>query len=169
VSVAPALLQIEGLRIWARSPDGRRAITVGTDLTVRAGETVGIVGESGSGKSLTARAVMRLLPPRVFADGSVRYCGRELMNLTERDMRALRGREISLMFQDPFTMLNPLLRCAEHIEEMLALPRERARADTVRRLAEVGIDDALVGRLSVPALGWDASARCARGRPCPRP
>jgi peptide/nickel transport system ATP-binding protein len=146
VSVAPPLLQMEGLRIWARSPDGRRAITVGTDLTVEPGETVGIVGESGSGKSLTARAVMRLLPPRVFADGSVRYRGRELMTLTERDMRALRGREISLMFQDPFTMLNPLLRCAEHIEEMLALPRERARADTVRRLAEVGIDDALVGR-----------------------
>jgi peptide/nickel transport system ATP-binding protein len=146
VSVAPPLLQMKGLRIWARSPDGRRAITVGTDLTVEPGETVGIVGESGSGKSLTARAVMQLLPPRVFADGSVRYRGRELMTLTERDMRALRGREISLMFQDPFTMLNPLLRCAEHIEEMLALPRERARADTVRRLAEVGIDDALVGR-----------------------
>jgi peptide/nickel transport system ATP-binding protein len=119
---------------------------VGTDLTLQPGETAGIVGESGSGKSLTARAVMRLLPPGVFAEGSVLYRARDLMTLPERDMRALRGREISLMFQDPFTMLNPLLRCAEHIEEMLALPRERARADTVRRLAEVGIDDALVGR-----------------------
>jgi peptide/nickel transport system ATP-binding protein len=142
----PPLLEIGGLRIWSQSPDGRRTITVGTDLSLGRSETVGIVGESGSGKSLTARAVMRLLPHGVFAEGSVRYRGRDLMTLPERDMRTLRGRHVAMMFQDPFTMLNPLLRCGEHIEEMLALPRERARADTARRLAEVGIDDPLVAR-----------------------
>ncbi|MDQ4027004.1 MAG: ABC transporter ATP-binding protein [Actinomycetota bacterium] len=146
MTVSSPLLEIEDLRIWSQSPDGRRTITVGTYLTVAPGETVGIVGESGSGKSLSARAVVRLLPPRVFASGSVRYRGREVLTLPERDMRALRGRHVSMMFQDPFTMLNPLLRCGEHIEEMLALPRERARADTIRRLGEVGIDDPLVAR-----------------------
>jgi peptide/nickel transport system ATP-binding protein len=146
VSASPALLEVEGLRIWSRGADGRRTITFGTDLVVRAGETVGIVGESGSGKSLTARAVVRLLPEGVFADGTIRYRERDLMGLPERDLRMLRGGDISMLFQDPYTMLNPLLRCGEHIEEMLDLPRDRARADMLRRLSEVGIDDPLVAR-----------------------
>jgi peptide/nickel transport system ATP-binding protein len=143
------LLELEGVRIWSGSSQ-RHTITTGTDLMLRPGETVGIVGESGSGKSLTARAVIRLLPEGVSADGSIRYRGRELMDLPEKRMRTLRGGDISLIFQDPFTMLNPLLRCGEHIEEMLTdagggrLTRERVRAETVRRLAEVGIDDPLV-------------------------
>src|SRR3972149_4996822 len=116
---ATFLLEIEGLRIWSGSAEGRHTIANGTPLAVRSGETVGIVGESGSGKSLTARAVIRLLPQGIFADGSVRYQGKELMDLPEKGMRALRGGDISLMFQDPFTMLNPLLRCGEHIGEML--------------------------------------------------
>jgi peptide/nickel transport system ATP-binding protein len=143
------LLQIAGLRIWSRSGEDRRTITTGTDLTVEAGQTVGIVGESGSGKSLTARAVARLLPQGVFADGSVRFRGRELMDLPEKEMRRLRGGVLSLMFQDPFTMLNPLLRCGEHIGEMRStdgarLSRERVRDDTLRRLSEVGIHDPAV-------------------------
>ena len=146
-----ALLRIERLRIWSGSGDRRRTITTGTDLEIAPGETVGIVGESGSGKSLTARAVIRLLPQGVFADGSVRYRGRELMDLPEKEMRELRGGDVSLMFQDPFTMLNPLLRCGEHIAEMLTtdgarLARDRVRDETLRRLAEVGIDDPLVAR-----------------------
>lgn len=149
---APPLLEIEGLRIWSGSPEDRHTITTGTDLTVGTGETVGIVGESGSGKSLTARAVIRLLPQGVFAEGSVRYQGRELMDLPEKEMRALRGGDISLMFQDPFTMLNPLLRCGEHIGEMLTdadggrLRRDGVQQETLRRLSEVGIDDPLVAR-----------------------
>jgi peptide/nickel transport system ATP-binding protein len=139
-------LEIAGLRIWSQSGQVRRTITTGTDLSLGAGQTVGIVGESGSGKSLTARAVARLLPQGVFADGSVAYRGRELMDMPEKEMRSLRGRVISLMFQDPFTMLNPLLRCGEHIAEMRpaeirSSSRERARDDMLRRLSEVGIDD----------------------------
>ena len=148
---APPLLEIDGLRIWSGSEESRHTITTGTDLTVGIGETVGIVGESGSGKSLTARAVIRLLPQGVFADGSVRYRGRELMALPEKEMRRLRGGDISLMFQDPFTMLNPLLRCGEHIEETVAdqderPTRQRLRDETHRRLSEVGIADPLVAR-----------------------
>ncbi len=147
-----SLLELRGLRIWSGSGQARRTITTGTDLEVGPGETVGIVGESGSGKSLTARAIVRLLPEGVSADGSVRYRGRELTDLSEREMHRLRGRDLGLMFQDPFTMLNPLLRCGEHIGEMLndgeahRLPRDRLQEETVRRLAEVGIDDPLVAR-----------------------
>jgi len=150
-ATATPLLELRRLRIWSGWGETRRAITTGTDLMLGPGETVGIVGESGSGKSLTARAIVRLLPQGVSADGSVRYCGRELMGLAEREMHRLRGRDLSLMFQDPFTMLNPLLRCGEHIAEMLAdgdarVPRDRVREETLRRLAEVGIDDPLVAR-----------------------
>ncbi len=150
VTDTTALLEISGLRIWSGSKDERRTITTGTDLTVAPGETVGIVGESGSGKSLTARAVIRLLPEGVSAAGSVRYRGRELMDLPEKEMRRLRGGDISLMFQDPFTMLNPLLRCGDHIAEMLPdderHTRERERSEIERRLAEVGIADPHVAR-----------------------
>jgi peptide/nickel transport system ATP-binding protein len=151
VSEDADLLRISGLRIWSGSGPQRRTITTGTHLSLGAGQTVGIVGESGSGKSLTARAVARLLPQGVSADGSVRFRGRELMDLPEKEMRSLRGGRLSLMFQDPFTMLNPLIRCGEHIAEMLeadgARPtRDRMREETVRRLAEVGIDDPLVAQ-----------------------
>ena len=144
------MLEIEGLRIWSGPDEGRHTITNGTYLAVGSGETVGIVGESGSGKSLTARAVIQQLPQGVFADGSVRYQGTELMDLPEKRMRALRGGDISLMFQDPYTMLNPLLRCGEHIGEMLTdadggrYRRDRVGDETARRLAEVGIEDRLV-------------------------
>jgi peptide/nickel transport system ATP-binding protein len=136
------LLAVRGLSISA----GGRAITVGTDLDVGRGETVAIVGESGSGKSLTAKAIARLLPRGVTATGSIRYDGAELTSLAERDMRPLRGRRISMLLQDPFTMMNPLMKCGKHIEEMLrgnpALSNRAAmKAEVLRRLGEVGIAD----------------------------
>lgn len=146
------LLEIRGLRIWAASAEGRSTITTGTDLHLYPAETVGIVGESGSGKSLTARAVIRLLPQGVFADGTARFRGADLMQLPEKDLRQLRGGGISMLFQDPFTMLNPLIRCGDHIGEMLGtndverFTRDRVRTETLRRLSEVGIDDPLVAK-----------------------
>ena len=116
-------------------------------LDLRAGETVGIVGESGSGKSLTARAIIGLLPPGVEASGHVEYRGRDVLNLPERELRRVRGTQIGLVLQDPFTMLSPLRRCGRHIDEFLRdeqgrrLSRTRRRAEAVRRLREVGIGD----------------------------
>jgi len=138
-----ALLTVRGLSISAAA----QSITVGTDLDVRRGETVAIVGESGSGKSLTAKAIARLLPTGVTASGSIRYAGAELTQLPEREMRALRGRRISMLLQDPFTMMNPLMKCGKHIEEMLRgnpafASRAAMKAEVLRRLAEVGIADA---------------------------
>jgi len=137
-----ALLTVRGLSISAAG----RAITVGTDLDVGRGETVAIVGESGSGKSLTAKAIARLLPAGVSAQGSIRYVGTELTRLPEREMHALRGRRISMLLQDPFTMMNPLMKCGKHIEEMLRgnpafASRPAMKTEVLRRLAEVGIAD----------------------------
>src|SRR5215471_1652866 len=105
-----SLLTVRNLAISAHG----RAITTGTDLDVGRGETVAIVGESGSGKSLTAKAIARLLPSGVAATGSIRYDGVEITALPEPKMRALRGRRISMLLQDPFTMMNPLMKCGSH-------------------------------------------------------
>jgi len=136
------LLEVRGLSITAT----RSTITTGTDLTLRRGESIAIVGESGSGKSLTAKAIARLLPPGVTATGSIRYDGHDVLSLPEKEMRPLRGRRISMLLQDPFTMMNPLMRCGKHIEEMLRgdprfAGRAAMRAEVARRLAEVGIAD----------------------------
>jgi peptide/nickel transport system ATP-binding protein len=136
---ARPLLELEGLHITSNL-HGRRSVLVSRmDLTLAPAETVGVVGESGSGKSMTARAVIGLLPPGIRAAGSVRFRGREILNLPESELTALRGSEISLLFQDPFTMLNPLLPAGVHIAESLTSGNRRAEA--VRRLAEVGIRD----------------------------
>ena len=112
-----ALLSVAGLRIESALEGRRRTIVGGIGLEVAAGETIGIVGESGSGKSLTARALLGLLPPGVSASGSVRFDGEELLGRSERTMRRLRGRHISLLLQDPYTLLNPLMRVGRQITE----------------------------------------------------
>ena len=127
-------------------PGDARIITTGIDLDLRRGESIAIVGESGSGKSLTAKAIARLLPPGVSAAGEVRFNGIDLIALPEREMRLMRGNRISLVLQDPFAMMNPLLKCGSHIEEMLSERPEFSTAagrakEVRRRLVEVGITD----------------------------
>ena len=100
-TTASPLLAVRDLAISALG----LAITTGTNLEIRRGETGAIVGESGSGKSLTAKAIARLLPPGVTATGRILYDGVDLMSLPERAMRDVRGRRLSMMLQDPFTML----------------------------------------------------------------
>ena len=140
------LLDVENLRVEYHDRHGRRrTILSGVELKLSAGETVGIVGESGSGKSIFAKAVARLLPRDVHADGVIRFRGEDVMALTPRRMESLRGPGMTILYQDPFTMLNPLLRCGEHISE--GLPggysrrsrKGRLHPDAVARLAEVGI------------------------------
>jgi peptide/nickel transport system ATP-binding protein len=142
----PPLLAVRDLAIWTDDSGGRRMITTGTDLDVARGETIAIVGESGSGKSLTAKAIARLLPPGVAASGRITYDGQDVMAMGEGALQRLRGRRISLLLQDPFTMMNPLMRAGAHIEEMLRQrPEFAARAarggEVRRRLQEVGITD----------------------------
>ncbi len=152
-SVAPdaplsPVLEVEGLRIQRQRPGRRTTIVTAVDLALGPGETIGIVGESGSGKSMTARAIMGLLPRALVATGQVRYRDRNLLELSEREWQTMRGSEIGLILQDPFTMLNPVMTCGNIIAESLLaeprLSREARREEVVRRLAEVGIRDASV-------------------------
>ncbi|MDQ3732457.1 MAG: ABC transporter ATP-binding protein [Actinomycetota bacterium] len=141
------LLHVRNLRITSRLGGRTRTIVDGIDLELGPGESIAIVGESGSGKSMTARALLGLLPDGLAATGQVVYDDRDLLGLGERDLERVRGSGIGLVLQDPFTMLNPLMRCGRHIEETLRLrdgprgSRNSRRAEVVRRLAEVGITD----------------------------
>jgi oligopeptide/dipeptide ABC transporter ATP-binding protein len=144
------LLAVRGLRIFARSGSERQTIVTRVDLNIGAGETIGIVGESGSGKSLTARAMIGLLPPGVFGEGEVSYRGQNILSLSEKQLGRIRGPEIGLILQDPFTMLNPLRLCGTQITEMLTdrdgrrLGRKARELEAHRRLSEVGIDERIV-------------------------
>ena len=145
-----ALLTVSGLRISSRLQGVERVITVGSDFRLMPGETLGIVGESGSGKSLTAKALIGLLPTGVHAEGEVIYRGGNILTMAERQLRQLRGSELAMIFQDPFTMLNPLMRCGAQIVELItdergrSLSRQARRDEAIRRLAEVGITDPAV-------------------------
>jgi len=144
-------LEVRDLRITrARRdrPGGADTIVSSVSLSLGPGQTIGIVGESGSGKSMTARAITGLLPPAMSASGQVSYGGRSLLGLKERQWQQVRGRQIGLILQDPFTMLNPVIRVGGILGESFAsgrgLGRAERRAEVVRRLAEVGITDPAV-------------------------
>ncbi len=142
-----ALLNVHGLSVSAGSGRQVHRIVTELDLRVDRGEAVAIVGESGSGKSMTARSLMRLLPRGVSSRGSIAYKGRDLVALSGREMDSIRGTGIAMLLQDPFTMLNPVMRCGTHIEESLRTQagkrRNKAdrRVEIRRRLFEVGIED----------------------------
>jgi peptide/nickel transport system ATP-binding protein len=139
-------LRARELRIWSEVDGVRQGIVTRADLDVAPGEAVAVVGESGSGKSLTARALIGLLPAGVRASGSVLVGDEDVLALGERRLSRLRGSRLALVLQDPFTMLNPLRRCGDQIEETrraggVRLSRRERTLDTGRRLAEVGIAD----------------------------
>jgi peptide/nickel transport system ATP-binding protein len=142
-----SLLEVRDLNVEYTGRGTSRPILTGVNLEVRTGETVGIVGESGSGKSILAKTFMRLLPPGVeIQAGSILFKGVDLRSLSEREMRPHRGAHLALMFQDPFTMLNPLLHCGAHITEGLRagpdrISRAAAWREAENRLAELGIKD----------------------------
>ena len=142
------LLSVRDLKTHFFTVDGVTRAVDGVSLEVAAGETLGIVGESGCGKSVTALSVMRLLPPRLarIVGGEIRFEGKDLLAYDERAMRQIRGNRIAMIFQEPMTSLNPLLRVGEQIAEALrihtgAAPRE-ARAKAAEMLRLVRIPDA---------------------------
>jgi len=144
------VLSCDQLVIASRIGGQRRTIVAGLSLGVGGGDAVGIVGESGSGKTLTALSLIGLLPAGITAEGRVDYRGRNLLRLPEREMRRVRGASISMILQDPFTILNPVMRCGRQIIESLpssarrAMSRADRQAEAARRLAEVGISDSRV-------------------------
>ena len=137
-----SLLSVRNLEIVRRRAGGTATIVARIGFEEGEGESIAFVGEAGSGMPMTARAVMGLLPPTLEASGEVRLDGRDLLTLGQREWRRGRGTEIGMVLQDPFTMLNPVLRCGEIVAESLrerGLSRAGRRDEVARRLREVGI------------------------------
>ena len=140
-------LQVKNLRASFFTRQGEIKAVDGVTLRVPAGKIVGVVGESGCGKSMTARAVTRLLKyPGRIVGGSVKLCGRELTTLSEREMAAVRGQELSMIFQEPMTSLNPVMKVGKQVREAVLLhrrgvSRKEAKAEVLRVFEQVGISE----------------------------
>jgi oligopeptide/dipeptide ABC transporter ATP-binding protein len=140
------LLEADNLRIYIRSETGLSRAVDGVTFSIEPGEALALVGESGCGKSLTALGIMGLLPSAAFyAGGGLRFEGRDILNLPEGKRRALRGREIAMIFQDPMQYLNPVLTCGEQVAESLRVIAHQSRAEARNRVQdlfrEVGLPD----------------------------
>ncbi len=145
-TVGERLLEVEGLETSFRTPDGVVRAVTGVDFHVARGEILGLVGESGCGKSVTSLSVMRLIaPPGKVTAGSVRFDGRDLLTLRDREIRKLRGNRISMIFQQPTSSLNPVFNVGMQLGEVLELHRNMRRRAARDRAAEllrmVGIPD----------------------------
>ncbi|MCU1671880.1 MAG: oligopeptide/dipeptide transporter, ATPase subunit [Blastococcus sp.] len=141
-----SLLEVRDLRVRFTVPGGTLSAVNGVDLVVRSGESVGVVGESGSGKSATCLAILGLHPKGTRVDGSVLFQGRDLVQLDDRAMRSVRGKQIGLVYQDPMAALNPVRSIGAQLREplMLHMGMNRKQADdrAAELLARVGIYNA---------------------------
>jgi peptide/nickel transport system ATP-binding protein len=127
-----ALLEVENLQTHFRTPEGVNRAVDGVSFEVNEGETLAIVGESGCGKSVTANSILRLIPePPGRIAGAIRFQGRDLLKAPEREMRDIRGNDISMIFQEPMTSLNPVLTVGRQLRETLRLHQglDRKAAD----------------------------------------
>jgi oligopeptide transport system ATP-binding protein len=142
------LLKVKNLRTYFQTEDGTVKAVDGVSFQVKRGETLGIVGESGSGKTVANLSIMRLIPepPGQIAGGAVEFNGRDVLKLSAREMRDLRGCHIAMVFQDPMTSLNPFMRVSKQLMEVTQLhlghTKEQARRHAVEMLKQVGIPDA---------------------------
>ena len=148
ISAAAPLLALEDLRTYFHTRAGVVRAVDGVSFSINKGETLGIVGESGSGKSVACYSLLRLIPqpPGRFESGRALFEGLDLLHCSEAELRTVRGRKISMIFQDPMTSLNPYMRIGDQVIEPLLihekLPRAEAFARGVSALREVGIQDA---------------------------
>jgi len=150
------ILKIKNLSTHFKTDDGVVRALNGINLTIRNGETLGLVGESGSGKSVTALSVMRLIasPPGRIVEGGIMFDGKDLARLSESDMRYIRGDRISMIFQEPMTSLNPVIRIGVQVAESLQLHKKMSKAQAAKKAVEmlntVGIPDAEKRALNYP-------------------
>ena len=144
----PAILEVRGLTTQFAGPKGFVTVVDKVGFTLEEGETLAIVGESGCGKSVTAMSVLRVLPepPARIAAGEVLFAGRDLLRLEEDQMRKVRGRDISMIFQEPMTSLNPVMTIGQQIVEAMREHREitgqEAIEEAIALLERVRIPDA---------------------------
>lgn len=142
------LLHVENLQTQFHTRNGIVRAVNGVSFEIEKGQTLGIVGESGSGKSVTCYSIMRLVPQPLgrIVSGTARFDGVDLLNTSEEQLRRIRGKRISMIFQDPMTSLNPYLRVEDQLIEPLLIHERMSRAEAVKRgirsLEEVGVPDA---------------------------
>ncbi|MDD2282766.1 MAG: ABC transporter ATP-binding protein [Eubacteriales bacterium] len=141
------LLAVEDLQVEFKTSEGTATVVDGVSFSVNKGETLGIVGESGCGKSVTSLSIMRLLPtpPGNIAGGRIVFQGQNLLDLSEHEMCGIRGHDISMIFQEPMTSLNPVYTIGQQISEAIRAHKKisarEARSQTVKMLEMVGIPE----------------------------
>ncbi len=139
------LLEVAGLRVYFHIEDKVLKAVDGVSFTIRAGETLGLVGESGCGKSVTAFSILKLVPtpPASYEEGEIKFRGRNLLGLNEKSLRKVRGNQVSMIFQEPMSSLNPIMTIGQQITESIRehqpKSKREARALAVNMLGRVGI------------------------------
>lgn len=133
------LLKIDNLHINFITVDGTVKAVNGVDLELAKGETLGLVGETGAGKTTTALGIMRLIPspPGKILDGTVEFEGQNILNVSEEEMRRIRGNKISMIFQDPMTSLNPVETVGDQIAEVISIHNEVTKEEANKRAAQM--------------------------------
>lgn len=143
--MVPPLLQVEHLNVKFATQSGEVAAVRDLSFSIGEGGTLGLVGESGSGKSATSLAIMRLLPPQTVISGTILFAGQELLSLADEPMRHIRGTGISMVFQEPMTALNPVMRVGDQVAEAVLahhrIAKRQAWQRAVDSLREVAIPD----------------------------
>jgi peptide/nickel transport system ATP-binding protein len=143
--VSEPVLDVRSLRLWYGTPRGAVRAVDGVSLSIDESQVLGLVGESGCGKSTLGRGILGLLPEGARADGQVLYKGRDLVRMSPRELRRMRGPDLGLIFQEPMTRLNPLLRIEDHFRETLKQHESRLTDAEVRRRS---LDT--LGRMGIP-------------------
>lgn len=142
------ILDVKNLKTYFYTEDGVVQALDGVSFDLNRGETLGIVGESGCGKSVTSMSILRLIPnpPGKIVDGDITFDGKDLLDLKESEMRSIRGNDISMIFQEPMTSLNPVFTVGNQLGEVLKLHRgldkKEARKECIKALKTVGIPNA---------------------------
>ena len=150
------LLRVKDLRTYFNTRDGVVKAVDGVTYDIQEGETIGLVGESGCGKSVSALSILRLItdPPGRIVGGSVEFEGRDLLMLSEAEMRGVRGNQIAMVFQEPMTSLNPVLTIGRQLTEGLELHLQMSKGEARSRAGEllkiVGIPNAAQQLKSYP-------------------
>jgi peptide/nickel transport system ATP-binding protein len=142
------LLEVKDLKTYFSSDSGEVKAVDGVSFRIKKGETLGIVGESGSGKSVTALSIMKLLKdtPGEIVGGEIKYGGKNIVELNEKQMRKIRGKDVAMIFQEPMTSLNPVYKIGKQLEESIILHlkfnKKQARLHAIKMLSLVGISRA---------------------------
>src|SRR5512146_3076325 len=138
------LLSIQALSVRFPTPAGAITAVCDISLDIASGESLGLVGESGSGKSVTSLAILRLLPPQARIEGSIRFSDEDLLTKSPDEMRRVRGARISMIFQEPMTALNPVMRVGDQVAEAVTAhghPKREAQQRAMQALHDVGIPE----------------------------